>query len=301
MKIHQITMIAVLLLLPAVLLFENCSGGMQASSNSKSSLAASITQGTLPVINLSAASSSISSGATTIISWSSTGATSCISAGGGGSGISGSFTTPPLTSNTTFTVTCTGLGGSISQTVSVSVGLGGVGIGVGLWGVCTGCDVMNNATVRNNTVYYSSTVNSGITGIQVSGASTGHVIANNTVVYASTSIGSQAANCFNYRGISLSSYSFINNNNCSSNYSSYSWEASTHGNLATWQSYGSSSGYSFDSASIYGDPNFVSATTYDFSPNTGSPLLNNGSAAHGSLTDITGATRPNPPAIGAVQ
>jgi len=49
----------------------------------------------------------ISSGATALINWVSTLADSCTSTGGGGTGTSGSFTTPALTSNTTYSVTCT--------------------------------------------------------------------------------------------------------------------------------------------------------------------------------------------------
>ena len=63
----------------------------------------------LPSVTLTAAPSSIASGATSNISWTSTNTTSCISSGGGGTGTDGNFTTPTLTVSTTYTVTCTGL------------------------------------------------------------------------------------------------------------------------------------------------------------------------------------------------
>ena len=75
-----------------------------------------------PTVTLSAAPSSILSGQTTIVTWSSTSSTSCTSSGGGGTGASGSFTTPALTGNTTYTVTCTGPGGTTPQSTTVSVG-----------------------------------------------------------------------------------------------------------------------------------------------------------------------------------
>jgi len=67
-----------------------------------------------PVVTVTESPSVIEYGGTTVISWSSTNSTSCYSAGGGGSGTSGSFTTPPLYTNTVYTVTCTGPGGTAS-------------------------------------------------------------------------------------------------------------------------------------------------------------------------------------------
>ncbi|MEQ1673424.1 MAG: DUF1566 domain-containing protein, partial [Candidatus Nitrotoga sp.] len=67
----------------------------------------------LPVVTLTATPSSIASGATSTISWTSTNSTSCVSLNGGflpgASGTTGTFITPALTTSTTYTVTCTGL------------------------------------------------------------------------------------------------------------------------------------------------------------------------------------------------
>jgi hypothetical protein len=87
---------------------------------------------------------SISSGATTVIHWSSNG-TTCNSSGGGGSGASGSFTTPALFMAAPFTVTCTGAdGSSTSQTLTVYVNSGCVNSETGESGVFT----LINATSR---------------------------------------------------------------------------------------------------------------------------------------------------------
>ncbi|MDP1656723.1 MAG: DUF1566 domain-containing protein [Hylemonella sp.] len=75
----------------------------------------------LPTVSLAATPSAIASGATSALAWTSTRSTSCFSAGGGGTGTAGGFTTPPLTATTTYTVTCTGAGGSASQSVTVTV------------------------------------------------------------------------------------------------------------------------------------------------------------------------------------
>ncbi|MBI4937979.1 MAG: hypothetical protein HY846_07145 [Nitrosomonadales bacterium] len=75
-----------------------------------------------PAVTVTASPSTISSGESSTISWTSTNATSCSSAGGGGTGTTGAFTTPALTApSTTYTVTCTGLGGSISGNATVTV------------------------------------------------------------------------------------------------------------------------------------------------------------------------------------
>jgi len=74
-----------------------------------------------PSVTLSASPPSIASGATSVVTWSSTNTTSCTSSGGGGTGTTGSFTTPALITTTTYTVTCTGPGGTASQSTTVSV------------------------------------------------------------------------------------------------------------------------------------------------------------------------------------
>ncbi len=81
----------------------------------------SATPQALPTVSLTASPSSIAYGATSSLSWSSTNSTSCTSAGGGGTGTAGTFTTPALTATTIYTVTCTGPGGTASQSATVTV------------------------------------------------------------------------------------------------------------------------------------------------------------------------------------
>ena len=94
-----------------------------------------------PTLNLTSSSPTVSSGTAATLSWTSTNATTC-SASGGWSGTkptSGPATSGLLTSDTTFTLACTGPGGSITQSVVVkiatasdSTGGGGKGGGGGL-------------------------------------------------------------------------------------------------------------------------------------------------------------------------
>jgi hypothetical protein len=77
----------------------------------------------VPTVNLSANPTSVASGGSSTLSWSSTNATSCNASGGwsGSRPLNGSAATPALTASTTFTLTCTGSGGSASQSATVTV------------------------------------------------------------------------------------------------------------------------------------------------------------------------------------
>ena len=76
-----------------------------------------------PTVSVSAADSIIDSGDSTTLNWSSTNVTGCQASDGwsGARSVSGSETTATLTANTTFTLGCTGEGGSISGSVLVQV------------------------------------------------------------------------------------------------------------------------------------------------------------------------------------
>ncbi len=77
----------------------------------------------LPSVLLGANPTTVNSGSPSTLSWSSSEATSC-SAGGAWSGskpLSGSQSTGPLTQTSTFTLTCTGPGGSTNRPVTVIV------------------------------------------------------------------------------------------------------------------------------------------------------------------------------------
>jgi hypothetical protein len=170
----------------------------------------------------------------------------------------------------------------------------GGAIGIGIDATNRGSDDTNNGNIiRNNTIWFSSVLTGTGTGISLGGEGTGHVVSNNTISSAQTA---GSVSCYKYP-LTLSSYTFINNNHCYSSVAN-TWEA-TRGSLSAWRT---TSG--FDSASITGAPNFVNAsssTGYDFKPNTGSPLIGAGSSVYKSAMDILGTTRPTQPAVGAYE
>jgi hypothetical protein len=76
-----------------------------------------------PTVTIAASPSTVASGSASTVTWSSTNATSCTASGGrsGSEAVSGSASTGALTAKTTYTLACTGAGGSASQSATVSV------------------------------------------------------------------------------------------------------------------------------------------------------------------------------------
>lgn len=76
-----------------------------------------------PTVTISASPTTVKSGSTATLEWSSTDATSCVASGGwtGAEPLRGSQTTVALSNTTDFTLTCQGKGGSASQSVTVTV------------------------------------------------------------------------------------------------------------------------------------------------------------------------------------
>ena len=95
---------------------------------------------TAPTLTLTSSAPSVSSGTAVTLSWTSTNATACTASGGwsGTKPTNGPATSGLLTSDTTFTLTCTGPGGSITQSAVVKIATasdstgGGKGGGGGL-------------------------------------------------------------------------------------------------------------------------------------------------------------------------
>ena len=77
----------------------------------------------VPTITLSALPTSVSSGATSILTWTTKNATSCTASGAwsGSELTAGSYTTPALTTTSTYTLGCTGAGGTATASATVSV------------------------------------------------------------------------------------------------------------------------------------------------------------------------------------
>ena len=104
----------------------------------------------VPLVTLSSDASSVSSGGTVNLIWTSQNATGCTASGGwsGSLPTSGTKTSSALTSSTTFTLTCKGPGGSSAKSVQVTVTGGSGGGGGGgaltpemLWLLAAGCVV----------------------------------------------------------------------------------------------------------------------------------------------------------------
>ncbi len=76
-----------------------------------------------PTLSLQSSAPSVTTGGTVTLSWTGTNVTSCTASGGwtGTQTPSGQATSPVLTANTTFTLNCTGAGGTVSQSVTVNV------------------------------------------------------------------------------------------------------------------------------------------------------------------------------------
>lgn len=76
-----------------------------------------------PTVTISANPTSVVSGSASTLTWSSTNATSCTASGGwtGTRSTSGTATTGNLTANTTFTLTCSGVGGSGNSSATVTI------------------------------------------------------------------------------------------------------------------------------------------------------------------------------------
>ncbi len=101
----------------------SCTGPGGSVSQSRSVTVTAAPTTPVPTVSLSAASTLVSSGSSTTLTWSSTNATSCTASGGwsGNRAISGSASTGSLDRQTTFSLSCTGAGGSALAMVSVSV------------------------------------------------------------------------------------------------------------------------------------------------------------------------------------
>jgi hypothetical protein len=76
-----------------------------------------------PVVTLSANPTSVTSGGTSTLQWTSSNAASCVASGqwSGNKAASGSESVGPLSADSNYTITCTGPGGTASRSVSVTV------------------------------------------------------------------------------------------------------------------------------------------------------------------------------------
>jgi hypothetical protein len=82
-----------------------------------------MTAAAAPIVTLQSSASSVASGGTVNLTWTTQNATACTGSGGwsGTQLANGSATSAALTSSTTFTLTCTGTGVSVAQSVTVAI------------------------------------------------------------------------------------------------------------------------------------------------------------------------------------
>ena len=78
---------------------------------------------TAPTLSINANPASIDENQTTVISWNANNANNCSATGGwsASTATSGSQTVGPLSTNTTYSMTCNGAGGSTTKSVTVNV------------------------------------------------------------------------------------------------------------------------------------------------------------------------------------
>jgi dienelactone hydrolase len=98
-----------------------CSGA--GGNSSPQSATVTVSTAAAPTLSFSASPATIVSGANSTLTWSSTNASTCNASGAwsGTKATSGTFTTPALAVATTYTLGCTGAGGTASKTVTVSL------------------------------------------------------------------------------------------------------------------------------------------------------------------------------------
>jgi len=97
-----------------------CSG---AGGSANDSVSVTVSPPSAPIVNLSTSPSSLPYNGSTTLSWSSSNTSGCTASGGwtGNKATSGSQTMSALISNSTFSLTCSGAGGSANDSVSVTV------------------------------------------------------------------------------------------------------------------------------------------------------------------------------------
>jgi hypothetical protein len=114
-----------------------------------------------PTVNLESSASSVASGSTVTLKWSTQNADICMASGGwsGSQATQGSATSAAITAQTGFTLACTGPGGTTTKSVTVTVqssGGGGGGISTDLLAVLFGLVLLRGCASRPESVMRSS-------------------------------------------------------------------------------------------------------------------------------------------------
>ena len=154
-----------------------------------------------PTATLSASPTTVASGGTSTLTWSSTNATACTASNGwsGTRATSGSQATTALTATTTYSLVCTGAGGSSSSaTATVTVASGTVSVTPGSSAITSGQTLQFSASVPGNaaanwSVDTIANGNSSVGTISSTGLYTGGTSAGvHTVTATSSAVSSQS-------------------------------------------------------------------------------------------------------------
>jgi len=129
----------------------------------------------VPTVSFSDSPSTIASGSASILTWSSINATACTASGGwsGTLAPSGSQSTGVLSASTTYTLSCTGAGGSVSQSATVSVTPATTGTAILTWVPPTSnTDGSAVTPLSGYTIYYGTSASALTQSVVITDATT---------------------------------------------------------------------------------------------------------------------------------
>src|SRR5208282_1420978 len=147
-----------------------------------------------PTVSFGARPSTVQKGSDSMLSWSSANATSCIASGAwkGNQALSGSQVTPRLSTTAVYVLTCTGVGGSATQSTTVTVAPSSlapiVNLSLGPSAIASGGSSTLNWSSTNATSCSASGDWSGSKAVRGS-ESTGNLSASSTYMLTCTGAG----------------------------------------------------------------------------------------------------------------
>jgi hypothetical protein len=158
----------------------------------------------------------------------------------------------------------------------------------------------NHATIRNNSIYISTSV-ANTCGIYLGVEGTNHVVVSNAIHYLGSGAPANGGwSCFDTTGLTAPSFAAFDNNVCdfpNVTPPNGRWEK-TAGSLASWRI-----ATGFDTNSQQADPKFISPgfPSYNLIIQQNSPCINSGNSTLSSLSDITGHLKGSMPDVGAYE
>jgi hypothetical protein len=156
-------------------------------------------------------------------------------------------------------------------------------------------DPTDKAVVRNNTIYFTGDAASG-RGISVA-SGVGHTLENNAIYFAAAKAGASDNLCYGLPSGATTAIAAVDYNVCLIPSGAH-WTSSRGSGAMSLQDWQGQSG--MDQHSLMADPMFAGAPD-DFTPASGSPLVNAGNPAQSSAVDLNGKARDSKPDIGAIE